>query len=137
MVFVLIIIGVCLILINIKAIKKEDKTFKDTYVYERDNITEFEVEIGKLRKEFAETLIEIQSELEEIKAEIADKKETDDKKDVIEEHNQNEVVPDNPNNIKIDQVNKMFMDGYSVEDIAEKLQLGKGEVLLIRELYSK
>lgn len=137
MVFVLIIIGVCLILINIKAIKKEDKTFKDTYVYERDNITEFEVEIGKLRKEFAETLIEIQSELEEIKAEIADKKETDDKKDVIEEYNQNEVVPDNPNNIKIDQVNKMFMDGYSVEDIAEKLQLGKGEVLLIRELYSK
>lgn len=137
MIFVLIIIGVCLILINIKAIKKEDKTFKDTYVYERDNITEFEVEIGKLRKEFAETLIEIQSELEEIKAEIADKKETDDKKDVIEEHNQNEVVPDNPNNIKIDQVNKMFMDGHSVEDIAEKLQLGKGEVLLIRELYSK
>ena len=41
------------------------------------------------------------------------------------------------NSVKIDEIRKMLDKGLSVDEVAEKLSLGKGEVLLIRGLYIK
>lgn len=40
-------------------------------------------------------------------------------------------------NEKIIEIKKLLQDNLSVEEISEKLGLGKGEVLLIKELYLK
>lgn len=143
----LICVGIFLIYINVKAIQKDKDSFKYKYDNAKDNMEEFQVEIGKLRKEFAETILELQNEIVElrsnpveavIEADRAEEKivETGEKsikpkEDAIENSNMND------NNIKIEQIHDLLDDGFTVDQIADKLQLGKGEVILIKELYLK
>lgn len=151
MVYIIIVIGIVLIVINVKAIFKEDNSFDKKYASAKESITDFEIEIGKLRNEFAETLVELQSEIEELKRKvefyedrnfIVQKEnhkifEIDDEKYIEDIEEKQQSLPVNSNNIKIEQVNKMLKEGQTVDDIAEGLKLGKGEVLLIKELYLK
>lgn len=67
---VLLIIGILLIAINIKAIRKEKNSFKNAFDNASTNMKDYDVEIGKLRKEFAETILELQSEVEELKGKL-------------------------------------------------------------------
>lgn len=60
---ILFIIGSLLIVLNIRAINKEKNSFKGILGETSNNMKEFEVEIGKLRREFAETLLELQTEI--------------------------------------------------------------------------
>ena len=71
MVFILIIIGTFLILLNIKAIKKEDNSFSSILKRE-ESITsrDYDVEIISIRKDLAESILDIQKEMEEIKNSI-------------------------------------------------------------------
>lgn len=71
MVFILIIIGIFLILLNIKAIKKEDNSFSSILKRE-ESITsrDYDVEIISIRKDLAESILDIQKEMEEIKNSI-------------------------------------------------------------------
>lgn len=41
------------------------------------------------------------------------------------------------NSVKVEQIGNMISSGMSVEEVSEKLNIGKGEVLLIKELYLK
>lgn len=41
------------------------------------------------------------------------------------------------NSIKVNEVSKLLEEGHTVEKICEILNIGKGEVILIKELYSK
>ncbi len=68
--FLLIAIGAILILINFKAIKKEKGSFSETLKGSIENIDEYKKEMGLIRKEFAETLIDIQKEIENLKKEL-------------------------------------------------------------------
>lgn len=68
--FLLIIIGTTLIFINFKAIKKEKGSFSEALKGSMENIDEYKEEIGLIRKEFAETLIDIQKEMEYLKKEL-------------------------------------------------------------------
>lgn len=63
----LLIIGILLIAVNIKAVKRESTSFKNVFNKASTNVKDYDVEIGKLRKEFAETILELQSEIEELK----------------------------------------------------------------------
>lgn len=153
MIFILIIIGIVLVVINVRAVKEEGKSFGSTYREAKDNITDYEIEIGKLRNEFAETLLEIQVELEEVKRKIDhyekrnslfDKEtykisENNDERYIEDDEKQHstEDKPVNSNSIKIEKVNKMLGEGLTVDEVAAELQLGKGEVLLIKDLYLK
>lgn len=129
MILVLVIIGTFLVVINVKAILKEKNSFDKKYSSAKENISDFEIELGKLRNEFAETLVEIQSELEYIKTKM--------NPNDMDDTQHTQYPPVNPSNIKIEQVNKMLREGLTVDDIAMELQLGKGEVILIKELYQK
>ncbi|KGN01874.1 hypothetical protein IRP63_07655 [Clostridium botulinum] len=163
---VLLIIGILLIFINVKAINKEKNSFKGILNKEEVNLQEVQVEIGKLRKEFAETLLELQTEILDLKKKINNKdsihknnleyhKENENNNDKIEDivdidfdkvknvKNDQELKKSNiesyeeTNSLRLKQVQELIYKGLSVEEIADILKVGKGEILLIRELYLK
>lgn len=172
-IIMLITTGILLIVLNFNAIRKEKKAFKDILNHKKEDLTDYDVEIGKVKREFSETILELQKEMETLKdkinleqpvvykqknqtgREILDKQiliETQtelEKKDEIEmkkENNKNIVnniseVYENTkvgnNGVKIYKIKQMINEGLSVDEIAENLDIGKGEVLLIKELYIK
>lgn len=161
-VIILLIIGAALIFINIKAIKKDNKSLfeeKLTNIVDYDS-KDYNFEIGNLRKEFGETIFELQQQIEELKKEIAEVKkmnaETNEKsffddnidKSDLEVHKNIDVVVDDDiinediveseeKNLKVKEIRKMMKDGLSTDEISQKLGIGKGEVLLIQKLYIK
>ncbi|MCY6370370.1 hypothetical protein [Clostridium ganghwense] len=186
---ILLIIGSLLIFLNIRAINKEKNSFEGMLNETSDNMREFEVEIGKLRREFAETLLELQTQIVDLEKMIKSKEdlnnnedenigiieeyssqdkksyevengnhkeieENDDKKisnleiknihleqtDEIEESEEEKKDVENNesnNSIKINEIEKLIEEGLSLEEISDKLKIGKGEILLIKELYLK
>ncbi|MDF2504513.1 hypothetical protein [Clostridium sp.] len=64
---VLLIIGILLIAINVKVVKREKNSFKNVFDNASTNMKDYDVEIGKIRKEFAETVFELQKEVEGLK----------------------------------------------------------------------
>ncbi|MCY6483701.1 hypothetical protein OW763_04980 [Clostridium aestuarii] len=155
---ILLIAGIILIVLNIKAINKEKNSFKEAFTSASDNMQEFQVEIGKVRREFAETLLELQTQIVDIenkiklnenmnfqKIEKIERLEQEikfeEKKDVCQEEKIENIeeIHNNTsdNSVKINEIDKLIKKGLSVEQIADKLKIGKGEVLLIKELYLK
>lgn len=63
----LLCIGIFLILFNIKAVNREKTEFQEILKKKSVEVKDYEIQIGKLRKEFAETLLEIQSEVLNLK----------------------------------------------------------------------
>lgn len=142
----LLVIGILLIAINIKAVKKEKNSFKDAFDNASTNVKNYDVEIGKLRKEFAESLFEFQKEIEELKVKLEKSTIINDKNiveetrtiDKDEEISENNYIDNNEvNNTKIDDIEKLMKEGLSVDSISKKLGIGKGEILLIQKLYIK
>lgn len=162
----LLIIGFLLIFINVRTINKEKNYFKGILNKEEINLQEVQIEIGKLRKEFAETLLELQTEILYLKKKIDNEysihknnleyhKENENNNDKIEDivdidfnkvkniKNHQELKESNldsykeTNSLKLKQVQELIDKGLSVEEIADILKVGKGEILLIRELYLK
>ncbi|GAA0746190.1 hypothetical protein [Clostridium oceanicum] len=173
---ILILLAIVLIIINVKALNKENNSFHSKLQFNIDNLDESKKDIGDLRKEFAETILELQKEIEELKEyksqsekefkyirsilmqdkglykfyenskkaielsgisdEISKVKEENNKDDINVYEESNEYNKEDKNE-KIKEVNKLLKKGCNVEHIANKLQIGKGEVLLIKELYAK
>ena len=158
----LIIIGIVLILLNIRAVTKEKKSFQNTLNQEELDITEVEVLVGELRREFSETIIELQQDILELKeSKYAIKEDVHSVKEVNsskkEEHikeniyleNMKSLEAKNDNHLdekeegignsedKVKNVSQLLSQGLPIEEICEKLGIGKGEVLLIKELYKK
>jgi hypothetical protein len=159
----LLVIGIILIIFNLKAIKREKSSFKNVFHNTEEELMEFEVRLGEVRREFSETILELQKEILELKKEsLSDNeinKAKEDKKideEIIEETVgaafQNEEIKEEQikllgnnhinienntknNSVKIEEINKLLHDGFTIEEISIKLGVGKGEVLLIKELY--
>lgn len=67
----IILIGIILIILNIKAIKKENKSFdKILEREESNNEKDYDLEIIAIRKDLAETVLDLQKEIEELKISI-------------------------------------------------------------------
>lgn len=144
----LIVVGLLLIFINTRAILKDKNSFGRTLNDKENNIQQFQIEIGQLRREFAETFIEIQNEVQEIKNKIPvsiDDLENNKKIEALIDNTENDnkaiSKKDCPlnrkNNIRVNEIDKMMQSGMSIEEVSERLQIGKGEILLIKELYLK
>ena len=151
----IILAGVLLIYFNYKGLKKEDKSFLSILHNEEENISDTDLEIGKLRREFSETILELQKEIIELKEvkqynyprdnsyqledntndESYTKIDTliDDEIDIAEEENETENQVISRMNVIKDLIDK----GYTDEDICESLSMGKGEVLLIKSLLKQ
>ena len=154
----IIIIGIILIFLNLKAIKKEDRSFEK--ILEREEVNnnkDYDLEILGIRKDMAETVLELQKEIEELKLSINSLKKSEVKVDnIINNHNYNEnslktdVVSEIDFSNKIETTKeetlksekqrkvKILLDkGLTDDEICEKLSIGKGEVLLIKSLLKK
>lgn len=216
--YLLVILGIVLIGLNIKSIiqsSKEDKTFNDVLKNAKENINDNDIALGEIRREFAETILELQKEIISLKEN--DKKFEEDYKEItnsnenledasfnsINQHNdlkdrelnsidnnkelekvkkenikeeteidenvfvdendhnniekaeinkldvEKELIFDNSDKIynknneqeyeplkndKNSKVNELLEKGFSIEEISEMLSIGKGEILLIKEL---
>ncbi|MGH4050399.1 MAG: hypothetical protein ACREVX_03460 [Clostridium sp.] len=165
----LIFVGLILVILNILGIKKQNKSFNGVLGNAMENVQDYDIELGELRREFSESILELQSEIMGLK-EIIEKnniiaKDYDDliykgiTKTDIELHDQkvnneevnqgiyeegknydgqNEIIinkSQNSNSVKVDEIKRLFSDGQTVDKISEILHLGKGEVLLIKDLY--
>ncbi len=171
--WLLIFIGLILIILNVLAIKKHNRTFNGVLGNAIGNIDDEDIRIGELRREFSESILELQSEIMGMK-EIMEKnnklnknynshieeensnfnkiKEIQPistypenvvyKEDIDNNYNKKEVIMDLPSNSnsnsnseKIQKIKKLFTEGLSEDEISEIMHLGKGEVLLIKDLY--
>lgn len=151
----IILSGVLLIYFNYKGLKKEDKSFLSILHNEEANISDTDLEIGKLRREFSETILELQKEIIELKEvkqynypkdnsyQLEDNTNDEnytkidtlinDEIDIVEEENETENQVISRMNVIKDLIDK----GYTDEDICESLSMGKGEVLLIKSLLKQ
>ncbi|GAA0724084.1 hypothetical protein GCM10008905_17500 [Clostridium malenominatum] len=132
MTIILLIFGFLLIGINVIALKKDSRSFTKIVNDEKESVNS--------TREIEDAIFNLQMELEEIKLIINENI----KKEVIPEEKPREIVhnevydkSEKKNNVKIDEVRELLDKGMTLEDIAQKLQIGKGELLLIKELYLK
>lgn len=139
---VFMIIGALIVVFNIAWIIRKDldvdKSFNSVLNNKKDTVTDKDIELIELRKEFSETLLELQVEIEGLKDKIKDNVTASEEITVKKEH-----VPDDnkkvqvKNAVKMDEIKKLLNEGKSIEEVSELLSIGKGEVLLVKELYLK
>ena len=145
--FLLLIIGIVLIAINIKSIradKKGNDSFKNILDNRQENISSLEVEMGAIRQDMAETILELQEEIDELKA-IIKNYNTYNKVDKVI-HDNNLVIESKENDKNIskfkdnhfidrnEKVLKFIEEGYTEDEICAELNIGKGEIQLIKKL---
>ncbi|MDB2105263.1 DUF6115 domain-containing protein [Clostridium paraputrificum] len=147
--FILIVIGVILVVLNYKALKKDETSFSDVLKYKQKDMTEVEVEIGAIRRDIAESLTELQKEILDIKQHINFNNNVEDIKENLETDEELisnnltsideevDVINEIDNKNKTEVIRELISLGLNDEEICEKLSLGKGEVLLVRNLYKK
>lgn len=162
MLIILVFVASIIIIFSVKDLKK-NKNFSQILNETEDSLDDIDVKIGKLRREFSETILNLQLEIEDLKN-IVEKDCS--KEDVIrydkikdeyitkneiystnknmkntefniETNSNNCTVSLSENSVKVEQIKALYSQNFSVEEIADKLKLGKGEVLLIEELYLK
>jgi len=148
----LIFIGVIIVILNVLAIKKVDKSFDGALENAIGNINEYDIKLGEVRREFSESIIKLQRELMDIRESMeksvnisvdTEKIYDDNKRDNVlvdlygndDSDNDTSTSIDKGNSDKVQEIIRLFSEGLSVEEISEVLQLGKGEVLLIKDLY--
>lgn len=147
--FILIVIGVILVVLNYKALKKDETSFSDVLKYKQKDMTEVEIEIGAIRRDIAESLTDLQKEILDIKQHINFNNNVEDIKENLETDEELisnnltsideevDVINEIDNKNKTEVIRELISLGLNDEEICEKLSLGKGEVLLVRNLYKK
>ncbi|MFR5172614.1 MAG: hypothetical protein ACLTD6_15690, partial [Clostridium paraputrificum] len=140
--FILIVIGVILVVLNYKALKKDETSFSDVLKYKQKDMTEVEIEIGAIRRDIAESLTELQKEILDIKQHINFNNNVEDIKENLETDEELisnnltsideevDVINEIDNKNKTEVIRELISLGLNDEEICEKLSLGKGEVLL-------
>lgn len=155
---ILIIIGVVLIGLNIKIIKEEKKDFKAFVEKEYDNMTPSKLMEGELRQVLAEDILELQKEIMALNEKIEDLSKEESLSEPLKEHiiedkkeatkplplkEENPVEKENEeikellkdNMTQREKIKAMVREGRDIEDICKELKVGKGEVLLVKDLY--
>lgn len=150
----LIFIGLILVILNVLSIRKQNKSFNGVLGDAIENTHDYDIRIGELRREFSESILELQSEIMDMKENMEKNRDTnksnekntsyfEDASDIenrekIYYENKGEIIIDevqNSNSEKVEEIKRLFSEGHSVEEISEIMNLGKGEVLLIKDLY--
>jgi len=150
----LIFIGLILVILNTLSIRKQNKSFNGVLGDAIKNTDDYDIRIGELRREFSESILELQSEIMNMKENMektAEENKSSEKntsyfenasdienREKIYYENKSEIIIDevqNSNSEKVEGIKRLFSEGHSVEEISEIMNLGKGEVLLIKDLY--
>lgn len=154
----LIFIGLILVILNVLSIKKGNKSFNGVLGNAIGNVQDNDIIVGELRREFSESILELQSEIMDLR-EIMEKnnitvKNISERPIYRDNVKTNIEVPElevnyeddnvkiyekikdkNSKSKKVDEIKRLFSEGLTLEEIAEIMHLGKGEVLLIKDLY--
>lgn len=157
----LIVVGITLIYINFKAIKKNENSFRNMLEYKKEDISDIELQIGALRMDIANSLTDLQKEIIDIKASLPNSEVVVEIEDVsidaktsvtetvlVEKEEENSEIKFllNEEDGVINQISKkgktelikeLIEQGLKDDEICNKLSLGKGEVILVRGLYKK
>lgn len=133
----IIIVGLILIFINFFAIKKEKKDFRNVIMEQQTVHKDYDVELIAIRKDMAESILDLQKEILELRDKIKDLEKTQ----YVEEVHKVKVpvIKDDNVNVKSEKTEKiraMVVEGYSDEDICKRLNIGKGELLLVKSLFN-
>ena len=133
-IYILIVtIGILLIWVNRKEFKREKTNFKEVLTNRTDTITEVEIEIQNLRRDFAETIGVLQMDIKNLSKDIDNLKGTQvTEESIIENDFSNSGKSNN-----VEEVKRLIEQGISIDDICKILSIGKGEVLLIKDLYKQ
>lgn len=147
---IIILIGIILIIFNYKALKKDKDSFSNVYGNKKEDLTEIDMKIGQIRKDMAESLLELQQEILELKnmykvddnfndVKNSKNKSKNPKKNEMEYllTTENSVINEINYNSKTEQIKKLLDMGLDENQICEKLSLGKGEVQLVKGLFKK
>lgn len=131
-------IGVALIILNVKSIKNEKNknlNFSEVLKEKENNISDVEVKVIELRREIAETILELQKDIEDIKELVkVDEYKTIKPTQVNVENIKDDITMNEIKGDKSKQVMELLHNGLSDDDVCKKLNIGKGELLLIRKL---
>lgn len=151
-IFAFLLIFINLILLKDKKKKPVELSFREIFVDEKENIDDYKVELGKLRRELSETIIELQRDIYNLKDEInmlkINKKSSEYKENLERTDGKyiDKIIEDNINfvdnnleyNKNLDKalmVKKLLKEKKSEDEICNSLSIGKGELLLIKNLY--
>lgn len=151
-IFAFLLIFINLILLKDKKKKPVELSFREIFVDEKENIDDYKVELGKLRRELSETIIELQRDIYNLKDEInmlkINKKSSEYKENLEKTDGKyiDKIIEDNINfvdnnleyNKNLDKalmVKKLLKEKKSEDEICNSLSIGKGELLLIKNLY--
>ncbi len=134
MIILLILLAMLLIFINFKAALMEKSSFKQVLNNNFESSPQDRLEIIELRRELGETVADLQKEMLELKTLIEQRSHNT----ITEEENISSVLEQSESKeigIINDKVIYMLKQGASIEEICSSLGMGKGEVLLIKNLY--
>lgn len=139
----ILILGIILIVLNFKAIKKEDNSFGKILQREEIREKDYDLDIIEIRKSFAETVLELQKEIEDLKISINTIKNSNKRDDIIcneEKIDNNTFIEDNKdklegektnlnNNLDI-EINDNFPEKSKDNGVDENSKLNKVKELL-------
>lgn len=143
----LIIVGITLIIMNLSVLRKEEISFLNTLKNKEENFNYTDEQLIAIRKDMAESILDIQHEIESLRNEIIKLQDAQHNKKLsiknnelnddieLEDENTGVISEINfGNSEKTEKIKEMINKGKSDEEICNSLGIGKGEVLLIREL---
>ena len=143
----LIIVGITLIIVNFSVLRKEENSFLNTLKNKEENFSDTDEQLIAIRKDMAESILDIQHEIESLRNEIIKLQDAQHNKKLsiknnelnddieLEDENTGVISEINfGNSEKTEKIKEMINKGKSDEEICNSLGIGKGEVLLIREL---
>ena len=139
----ILILGIILIVLNFKAIKKEDNSFEKILQREEVREKDYDLDIIEIRKSFAETVLELQKEIEDLKISINTIKNTNKRDDITyneEKLDNNTFIEDykkklerektNLNNNLDIEINDNFSEKSKDNEVDENSKLNKVKELL-------
>ncbi|WP_291665424.1 hypothetical protein [Clostridium sp.] len=139
----ILILGIILIVLNFKAIKKEDNSFEKILQREEVREKDYDLDIIEIRKSFAETVLELQKEIEDLKISINTIKNSNKRDDITyneEKLERNTFIEDYKdklegektnlsNNLDI-EINDNFSEKSKDNEVDENSKLNKVKELL-------
>lgn len=136
-ILIIIIVGLILIISNYKKVFNEESTFADELNLKKKD--EMAVRLIELRSEMGESFLQEQQEIEELKSNIIKVNEDINYlKEALKDIHLIKKQKDKKGSIvdgKVEKVRELLIENMPIEDICHKTGAGKGEVLLIRELF--
>jgi TolA-binding protein len=152
-------IGIALIALNINKLKDDKQNSFLSVINEKEkDFSDINLDIAKIRKNIGESLTDLQLEIQDLRDQVSylkfkineleknknieeltnirynkiEKKEKNVIRKELEDSVINEINFENKS--KKDKIKKLIEDGLTDEEICASLDIGKGEVLLIRGL---